>query len=192
MALPGNEVPSASASPFEEAVQPVKSKRGLRLLVVLLVGSGVLCLLAVGVLVFGVMRYRPMQMVGRSMEPTLHERDRVMFSRDVSNLQRGDMVVFYYPEDPAQSYVMRLVGLPEETIEIRDRQTLINGQILAEPYIATNMSAEVRDNSPLQLGSDEYFVMGDSRGRANDSTIWGPLKRDAIWGKYVWTYWSSK
>ncbi|RJP75811.1 MAG: signal peptidase I [Candidatus Zixiibacteriota bacterium] len=122
--------------------------------------------------------------------------------------QRGDVVVFKYPKDPSQNYIKRLVGLPGDTIEIRDKVLLINGRVLTNPPKAKFADWRVwpdevqqrdivpagngnRDNyGPVVVPDDHYFMMGDNRDNSSDSRYWGFLPHDNIVGKAFVVYFS--
>lgn len=107
--------------------------------------------------------------------------------------QRGDIVVFLFPEDESKDFIKRVIGLPGETLEVRDKVVYINGQPLDEPY-ARHTKADtlpVRDNfGPVVIPEGEYFVMGDNREGSYDSRWWGPVQRSKIVGKALVIYWS--
>jgi len=118
-------------------------------------------------------------------------------------LRRGDVVVFRFPEDPRRDFIKRVVALPGETVEIRDKRVRVDGQELAEPYAFhaddtvwpdDPAIAEVRrrrDQFPaLRVPADSYFVMGDNRDDSNDSRFWGPVPRGHIEGRALFVYWS--
>ncbi|MDX2075301.1 MAG: signal peptidase I [bacterium] len=130
---------------------------------------------------------------GRSMEPTFVEGQRLIISRVnymIGNPQRGDIIVFNSPEsDPGDpSLIKRVVGMPGELVEIRDKEVYINGVKLDEPYIKEPCTRSCRDNS-WQLGADEYFLMGDNRNVSNDSRKFGPVKHSAVIGEALFRYW---
>mgnify|MGYP000238683920 CR=1 FL=1 len=117
---------------------------------------------------------------GRSMEPNFHERDMLLTSAiDVmtDSLQRGAVVVLSSPVDGIM-VLKRIIGMPGDTVEIRDGTVYINGVALDEPYIneRPNYSGE------WTLGADEYFVLGDNRNRSYDSADYGPVPRANIRG----------
>src|SRR5713226_4025042 len=76
---------------------------------------------------------RPIKVEGHAMEPALKEGDRIFVNRSIDQLERGDIVVFYYPVDPTKSYIKRIVGLPREAVEIHEGKVLVNGRGLDEP-----------------------------------------------------------
>jgi signal peptidase I len=98
---------------------------------------------------------------------------------------RGDVVVFHYPKDPAKFFIKRVIGLPGEVVEIKNDQIIIfssdypDGLLLDEPYIQSMGSNDLR----VTLEEDQYFVMGDNRNASSDSRIWGPLPEDLIVGR---------
>ncbi|HEX5833442.1 MAG TPA: signal peptidase I [Pyrinomonadaceae bacterium] len=91
-----------------------------------------------------------------------------------------------------QIYLQRIVGLPYETVDIRDGQVFINGQHLFEPYVNPELDQAQRTMAPVTLAGDSYFVMGDNRDNSSDSRIWGPLKRSFIYGRYTRKYFAVK
>ena len=120
--------------------------------------------------------------VGNAMAPTLKDGDSAIATRDVATLQRGDIVGFKSPNDESKSFVQRIVGLPGDSIEVREGQVILNGNPLQEPYVA----AENRSNDswgPATVAPGTYFVMGDNRRDSSDSRSWGSVRREAIWAK---------
>lgn len=107
--------------------------------------------------------------------------------------ERGDIIVFKYPEDERKDFIKRVIGLPGETVEIRNKVVYINGQEIDEPYVQHTKADNipVRDNfGPYVVPEGEYFVMGDNREGSHDSRWWGPVKRSKIVGKALIIYWS--
>ena len=99
---------------------------------------------------------------------------------------RGDVVVFHNPRNVSQDFVKRLIGLPGETVEVRQGTVYINGQALDEPYLAKRDTASAR---LTRLGEKEYFVIGDNRRGSNDSRSWGPVPEELLLGKVLIVYW---
>lgn len=119
------------------------------------------------------------------------------------DVQRGDIVVFRYPVNPTVDYVKRVVGLPGETVDIRNKQVYINGRMLDEPYVlfkdsqvfpeAPSLPEPYRSRDqfgPYQVPEGSYFVMGDNRDESYDSRYWFYLKRELIKGRPFMVYWS--
>ncbi len=108
--------------------------------------------------------------------------------------QHGDIIVFKYPEDPKIDYIKRVVGVPGDMIEIRNKQLYRNGVAVEEPYAQhkePNTFLSDRDNyGPITVPAGSYFVMGDNRDNSRDSRYWGFVKKEAIHGKAWRIYWS--
>lgn len=133
---------------------------------------------------------------GQSMEPTFYHDDRLMISRMnylVDSPQRGDIVVFNAvdPNDAALGIMLikRVVGLPGETIELRDQQIWINNILLDEPYINEACADYNCPDKIWQLGDDAYFVMGDNRNHSKDSRSFNAVPFDHIVGQVIFRYW---
>ena len=122
---------------------------------------------------------RRLKIMGSATEPNFHDGQIVNVEEDqVKKLQRGDVILFAVKE--GKQYLKRLIGLPGETVEIRDGKVYINDKVLAEPYI----KEPARSNSlPTALGSDEYFVLGDNRNNSADSRGFGPISGADIRGR---------
>ncbi|MGL1861038.1 MAG: signal peptidase I [Pseudodesulfovibrio sp.] len=107
--------------------------------------------------------------------------------------ERGDIVVFKFPEDERKDFIKRVIALPGDTIEIREKVVTINGEVIDEPYVMhtkANMMP-IRDNfGPFTVPADQFFVMGDNREGSYDSRWWGTVKREKIVGKALVIYWS--
>jgi signal peptidase I len=115
----------------------------------------------------------------------------------VTNPDRGDIIVFMFPEDETKDFIKRVVGLPGETVEIRGKKVYINGRPMSEPFTQHVDPGVVphhitpRDNlGPLVVPPDSYFVMGDNRDQSLDSRFWGFVKREKIKGRAFLIYWS--
>lgn len=134
---------------------------------------------------------QPIKVEGTAMIPALHDGDRIVVERNPQNLKRGDIVVFLFPDDHTKSYIKRIIGLPNEEIEIRDGVILVNGTALTEPYVDPRLNLTARSMRALRLAPDSYFVVGDNRDNSSDSRIWGPLKRELIYGRYLKKYFDA-
>lgn len=125
---------------------------------------------------------------GSSMEPSLHDGDFVVVNRLAyrwGQPERGDIIVFYFPLDPDRRFIKRVIGLPGDTVTIRDGRVYVNGEPLEEPYVA----APPRYNGTWTVGPGELFVLGDNRNNSSDSQNWGNLPMEAVIGKAVLVYW---
>jgi len=146
--------------------------------------------LAVFVIVFV---YRPVKVEGTSMMPSLTDEERIFINQftyrfGISEIHRGDTIVFWYPLDRSKSYIKRVIGLPGETVEIDRGRIYVNNQLLDEPYLPELY----RDNSSMERTTvplNSYFVLGDHRASSNDSRAWGTVDRSLIFGKAVFVYW---
>jgi len=133
---------------------------------------------------------------GQSMEPTFQDADRLVISRLnylIDRPQYGDIVVFNAvdPRDAERGIMLikRVIGLPEDTVEIRNQQVLVNGVMIEEPYIYEACSVFKCQDETWNLGEDEYFVMGDNRNHSNDSRVFNAVPFDHIIGQVILRYW---
>jgi signal peptidase I len=134
---------------------------------------------------------QPVRVQGPGMSRSLNDGDRIFISKRIGNLQRGDIVIFYYPKDPTKSYIKRIVGLPGELIELRDGKTFINDTPLDEPYVDQALNQALADMKSVRIPDQNYFVMGDNRDHSSDSRFWGTLPKSYIYGKVISRYWPS-
>lgn len=108
--------------------------------------------------------------------------------------QHGDVIVFEFPEDPSKDFIKRVIGVPGDVIEIKDKQVFRNGVPLDEPYVQhvdPNSHVLGRDNfGPVMVPEDKYFVMGDNRDESYDSRFWSFVDRNTVVGKALVLYWS--
>lgn len=145
-------------------------------------------LTAVLIVVFVV---QPVKVEGTSMQPHLLDQERIFVNKfvyHVSEIARGDIVVFWYPKDPGKSFIKRVIGLPGEEVSIRSGTVFVNGEALVEPYVPS----EYFDSSSfgaIIVRENSYFVLGDHRNSSNDSRNWGLVPSHNIFGKAVFRYW---
>lgn len=121
---------------------------------------------------------------GTSMVSTLHNNEFVLVNKRAylnADPQRLDVVICRYP-GREETYVKRIVGVPGDTVEVREQTVYVNGGILNEPYIECPPDYEY---PPTTMGEDQYFVLGDNRVHSTDSHIIGPISRDAILGRVL-------
>ncbi|WP_447976787.1 signal peptidase I [Candidatus Nitrospira bockiana] len=112
--------------------------------------------------------------------------------------QRGDVIVFRYPEDEEKDFIKRIIGLPGDTIEIRNKVVYVNGQPFDDKAFTQrvdpgtiNGAVNPRDNfGPVTVPDNAYFVMGDNRDQSLDSRFWGYVRAEKIRGKAFRIYWS--
>jgi len=137
--------------------------------------------------------YQPVKVEGTSMMPSLEDQERIFINKFVyrfgmGNVERGDMVVFWYPGDPSKSYIKRVIGLPGDRVEIREGEVFLNGEPLNEDYVP-DYYRDRQSSAELTVPPEHYYVLGDHRSSSNDSRSWGPVHRRHIYGKAVFVYW---
>jgi len=128
---------------------------------------------------------------GFSMKPTLQDGEYILVSKLAYKLgqpQRGDIVVFIFPVNPAEDLIKRVIGLPGDTISVQDGVLSINGVTMDEPYI----NAPPAYNGTWKVSPEELFVLGDNRNDSRDSHQWGLLPIGKVIGKAVLIYWPPK
>ena len=119
----------------------------------------------------------------------------------IGEIHRGDVVVFKYPEEPERDFIKRVIGLPGETLEVREKKVYINGSPIDEPYahflqppqsgssLHEVTSFDLRERyGPVTVPADQYFMMGDNRDNSQDSRYWGFLPRDYVKGRALVIY----
>ena len=146
--------------------------------------------MAVLIVVFVV---QPVKVEGTSMQPRLENEERIFVNKFIYSFQeieRGDIVVFWYPDDPSKSFIKRVIGLPGETIRMDQRgQLFINGRPMDEPFLSPDRNLRPRIIPETYIKPHYYFVMGDNRDASNDSRAWGFVPEKYIYGKAMFRYW---
>jgi signal peptidase I len=137
--------------------------------------------------------YQPVKVEGTSMMPTLTNEERIFINKftyhfGLGDIQRGDLVVFWFPLDQTKSYIKRIVGVPGDLVRIEAGTVFVNGQELNEPYVPDDFRDRV-SYEEQRVPADRFFVLGDHRNSSSDSRTWGFVNRDAIYGKAVFVYW---
>ena len=106
--------------------------------------------------------------------------------------ERGEVIVFEFPDvipsNPKRDFVKRVIGLPGETIDVKDGVPFVDGVVLEEPYLTTKDHSNGRK---VELGAGEYYVMGDNRAHSNDSRNWGAVPEENLRGKVWMIYWPA-
>jgi signal peptidase I len=132
--------------------------------------------------------------------PTLSAVERALLPIDT--IVRGDILVFKFPEDPERDFIKRVIGLPGETLELRNKKVFIDGNPLDEPYVhflfppdagepAGGSDYDLRRRyGPLTVPAAHYFMMGDNRDNSQDSRYWGPMPASYVKGKALFVYFS--
>lgn len=142
---------------------------------------------------------QPFLVSGSSMEPTFNDGNYLLvdeLSYDFRAPERGEVVVFRYPSDPGSYFIKRIIGLPGETVTIREGRVSVTSaqgtEVLNESYTLKN---DTTSNAEQTLGKEEYFVMGDNRNFSFDSRSWGPVPAKNIVGVVrfrLWPFQSAK
>jgi signal peptidase I len=147
-------------------------------------------LMAVLIVVFVV---QPVKVEGTSMQPRLENEERIFvnkFTYYFNSIQRGDIVVFWFPKDPSKSFIKRVIGLPGDRIRMDETgQLYINGQPVDEPYLSPDRNQHPSPIPERTIELHYYFVMGDNRDASNDSRAWGLVPEKYIYGKAMFRYW---
>lgn len=144
---------------------------------------------------------QPHQVNGQSMDPTFHHAEYVMtdkLSYKFGSPDRGEVVVFEAPpaancpEGSGCDFIKRVIGVPGDTVEVRDSHVYINNVMLTETYLADTVETlpgAFTNHGPIVVPPGNYFVMGDNREHSSDSRAWGPVTLDRIVGKVFFRYW---
>jgi signal peptidase I len=128
---------------------------------------------------------------GTSMEPLLLDGERIVVNKFIYRFQpieRGDVVVFWYPRDPSVSFIKRVVALPGDLVEIRSGQLFVNGLAAPESYLPASFR-DADSYPPTEVRKGYYFVLGDHRRSSNDSRSWGEVPEKYIYGRAVFRFW---
>ncbi len=143
-------------------------------------------------LLIGLFVIQPVYVKGTSMLPRLREGERLFVNRFIYNfskIERGDIVVFYYPKNPQESFIKRVIGLPGDEVTLANGKLYINGRLVPEAYLSSDYTTIVSPPRTWIVEPHHYFVMGDNRDASNDSRNWGLVPEMYIYGKAVYRYW---
>ncbi|KKR15170.1 MAG: Signal peptidase I [Candidatus Falkowbacteria bacterium GW2011_GWA2_39_24] len=141
---------------------------------------------------------QPFYVKGASMEPNFHDHEYLIIdeiSYRFNEPQRGDIIVFRYPFNPQEFFIKRLIGLPGETVQLRDGHVYVTntehpeGWQLPETYLDVNLQTNGFDQSSVELSADQYFVLGDNRYASKDSRSFGPVAKNFIIGRVFFRGW---
>ena len=155
-------------------------------------------LIIVVFILFGVFAVQPVVVEGTSMLPQLNDGERLLVNKLVyykiqsvswGHLERGDIVVFWFPKEPDKSYVKRIIGLPGEMVEVRNGKVFIDGNELKEDYLDIEHNQSLPTFPAKRVEDHHYFVMGDNRDNSSDSRYWGLVPEKYIYGKAFFRYW---
>lgn len=138
---------------------------------------------------------QPNQVQGASMKPNFHGGDYILTSKITYKFrqpERGDVIVFKSPKNPDIDYIKRVIGLPGETLMIKDGDVYINNQLIPENYTATETNVWQRgfinEEEPITIPQGYLFVMGDNRKNSSDSRMFGPIPMTDVIGYVFYRY----
>ena len=141
--------------------------------------------------------FQPFLVKGDSMVPNFHNGDYLIIDELSYRFRepvRGDVIVLKFPYDPSQRFIKRIVGLPGETIEVKDGKVVIYHQDSQEAFLLDESgylrALQTPGSVKVQLKEGEYFVLGDNREFSSDSRSWGPLETKYIVGRMLWRVFS--
>lgn len=137
--------------------------------------------------------YQPVKVEGTSMMPALVDQERIFINKFIykfgsGKIDRGDMIVFWFPGDLSKSYIKRVIGTPGDIVEINNGTVFVNNVKLDENYVPSDYRDHVSFHA-TRVPEDEFFVLGDHRSSSNDSRTWGMVPRRYVYGKAVFVYW---
>lgn len=140
---------------------------------------------------------RPFQVSGESMYPTYKDHEYIftnVLGVKLGHINRGDVIVFKAPVDDGKDFIKRVIGLPGDTVELKNGFVYLNNQILDEssyldPKVKTYGEAFLSENKKIKIPEGSIFVLGDNRSASSDSREWGLLNKSAVIGKSFFVYW---
>ena len=129
------------------------------------------------------LRFQPKELIGLLPFVDVEEEDSVFAFHAP---RRGEVIIFRYPRDITRDFVKRVVGVPGDTVELKQGQLYVNDALIDEPYIT---SPDSRNVERLLVPENAYYVLGDNRRVSNDSRDWGPVPTDNIVGRAWVSFW---
>ncbi len=181
---------SDTATPADSTAPPLSSRQIIWGVIRELAETVILALVLVFVLQLVIRNFR---VEGHSMDPNLHHGQYLVVDKLSYRLpfrlrppRRGDVVIFVPPTAPNKDFVKRVIGLPGETVELRDGQVFIDGEPLPNTFGARLDHASM---AALTVPENALFVLGDNRANSNDSRSWGVLSQEKVVGKAWVSYW---
>lgn len=148
-------------------------------------------------LVIYIFLFRPFQVSGSSMYPNFFDKEYILtniITLKFGNPKQGDVIVFKAPDNPEKDYIKRVIGVPGDTVMVKDGDVYVNGKILNEnaylkPDVRTYAGSFLKENSVVTVPPDTYFALGDNRSGSSDSREWGFVPFGSIVGKSMLIYW---
>ncbi|MBI2613658.1 MAG: signal peptidase I [Candidatus Levybacteria bacterium] len=148
-------------------------------------------------LVIYVFLFRPFRVSGNSMDPTFFDKQYVLtniITLKFGKPQLGDVIVFKAPSDPEKDYIKRIIGIPGDTVLLKNGDVFVNGKLLdqsmfLDPSTRTYGGSFIQEGEIVTVSEDSYFVLGDNRSGSSDSREWGFVPLKSIVGKSLFAYW---
>lgn len=142
---------------------------------------------------------QPHKIKGASMEPNFPNGEFLLTDKVTYRFrepQRGEVIVFKAPLENGEEFIKRIIGLPGETISIKDGHVYVNSSQLDEYYLLADLSTSIGqflvNKDSITVPADNYFVLGDNRPFSSDSRSWGFVPKDKITGRAWFVYWPPK
>jgi signal peptidase I len=141
---------------------------------------------------------QPFYVKGASMEPNFYDKEYLIIDEITYRLNqphRGDIIVFRYPKDPQEFFIKRIIGLPGESVQIKDGHVIIfnqdhrDGFTLAEDYLAPGIQTNGLTEEKVSLGDNEFYVLGDNRNQSKDSRYFGSVDKSFLIGRVMFRGW---
>lgn len=139
---------------------------------------------------------QPHKVSGASMEPNFHDKDFILTDKvtyKFAEPKHGDIIVFKNPNNESQDFIKRIIALPGDRIMLKDGHIYINGNIVKEPYLNSNLTTKggafLSEGKEVTLNENELITLGDNRNNSYDSKDWGYLPMNNVIGKAFFRYW---
>lgn len=157
--------------------------------------QGIVVVMAILVMIY-LFVMSPQEINGASMEPNFHNGEYILTNKvtyKLKNPQRGDVVIFKSPKNKDIDYIKRIIGLPGDTVELRNNAFFVNEQLVEEPYIPEGTflygGSYLQENDLIIVPEGMYFVVGDNRPHSSDSREFGPIPKEDFIGQAFLRYW---
>lgn len=135
-----------------------------------------------------------MEVTGDSMYPTFKDKEQLVAEKvsiKYREIERGEILIFRHPSE-SKYLIKRVIGLPGETITLKNGKVYINGEIVTEEYLGKDVVTQggkiIEENIEYQISYNAYVLMGDNRSKSTDSRDWGPVTKELILGRGILVY----
>ena len=157
--------------------------------------QGIVVVMAIMVMIYFFIM-SPQEINGASMEPNFHNGEYILTNKieyKIIEPKQGDVVIFKSPRNKDIDYIKRIIGLPGDTVALRNNKIYVNDKPLEEGYLAPDIyifgGSYLREGSEIVVPQGKYFVMGDNRPHSSDSREFGPIAKEDFIGKAILRYW---